>query len=267
MMKARYNVVDGEIVSERRDGIDVFRVPDGVGSTIAICDADGNITDRLSYWPFGEVATRTGANDTPFLFRGSFGYYSDTLTCANRRFIATKLGRWITVNTLIYDELVAFQTTNDYLFSNNNPNINDAPSEGSAQFSSECFDKVAVGRRRLQSSGREHSLEQTAQLVPIATPTWHVEPKPVTSKPIGLPGDGDHPPACLRECLVTQCSPIWLEGMKVAAGHLFLCWAEGKMLDEDCLRHVRSWLRYVAVDYNRCTARCEIACNIKNHTA
>jgi RHS repeat-associated protein len=47
------------------------------GSTVAITDAGGNVTDRISYSPYGGTTSRAGNTDTPFLFNGSYGVQTD----------------------------------------------------------------------------------------------------------------------------------------------------------------------------------------------
>ena len=60
-MKARYTVIDGEIIAEKRNGVRSLYVPDPLGSTVALLDNTQAQTDTFSYWPYGENDTRTGA--------------------------------------------------------------------------------------------------------------------------------------------------------------------------------------------------------------
>ncbi|MEQ1883134.1 MAG: hypothetical protein ABL878_19445, partial [Burkholderiales bacterium] len=53
-MTVRYNTVNGEIVSETRGGVKSFYVKDVLGSTIALTDNTGTITDRIGL--FGALA-------------------------------------------------------------------------------------------------------------------------------------------------------------------------------------------------------------------
>jgi hypothetical protein len=43
---------------------------DSRGSTIALTDGNGNITDQIEYSPYGTTTYRAGTNDTPFLYNG-----------------------------------------------------------------------------------------------------------------------------------------------------------------------------------------------------
>jgi RHS repeat-associated protein len=50
---------------------------DSRGSTVALTDSNGNITDRMEYGAYGMVTYRLGTNDTPFLYNGRFGVQTD----------------------------------------------------------------------------------------------------------------------------------------------------------------------------------------------
>jgi RHS repeat-associated protein len=47
------------------------------GSTVALTDGSGNVTDRIEYLAYGMVTYRAGSTDTPFLFNGQFGVQTD----------------------------------------------------------------------------------------------------------------------------------------------------------------------------------------------
>jgi RHS repeat-associated protein len=47
------------------------------GSTVAITDGAGNLTDRIEYSAYGTITYRTGNTDTPFLFNGRYGVETD----------------------------------------------------------------------------------------------------------------------------------------------------------------------------------------------
>jgi RHS repeat-associated protein len=96
-MKVRYTTIDGEIVSENRGGTERDYLPDPLGSTVALLNSAQAKTDTISYWPYGEVKTRTGTTATPFQFVGTRGYYRDssTKTYVRARYLDTQKGRWI----------------------------------------------------------------------------------------------------------------------------------------------------------------------------
>ncbi|MCS7338574.1 MAG: RHS repeat-associated core domain-containing protein [Verrucomicrobiae bacterium] len=47
------------------------------GSTVALTDNSGNVTDRFEYSAYGTLTYRTGTTDTPFLFNGRYGVQTD----------------------------------------------------------------------------------------------------------------------------------------------------------------------------------------------
>ncbi|MBS1714931.1 MAG: hypothetical protein JST30_11410 [Armatimonadetes bacterium] len=99
-MKARYTVVDGEVVSEVRGGVRKDFVPDPLGSTVALLDNAQSVTDSWEYWPYGEL--RSGSSATPFQYVGTLGYYKDTSrrTYVRARHYRQNLGRWMTVDPI-----------------------------------------------------------------------------------------------------------------------------------------------------------------------
>ncbi|MCX6937525.1 MAG: DUF6531 domain-containing protein [Verrucomicrobia bacterium] len=50
---------------------------DHLGSTIALTDADGRLTDEVEYSPYGRITRRTGTTNTPFLYVGLAGVQTD----------------------------------------------------------------------------------------------------------------------------------------------------------------------------------------------
>ena len=77
-MTVRYTTVNGEIIAENRNGVRRFYSSDVQGSTVALFDDTQTKTDTFTYWPFGEIRTRTGTTPTPFQFVGTRGYFKDS---------------------------------------------------------------------------------------------------------------------------------------------------------------------------------------------
>ena len=98
MGTVRYQTINGEILSEIRGGVRKQYVPDPLGSTVALADSTGAMTDTFEYWPYGEVRSRTGTSVTPFQFVGTLGYYRDSSSRTNvrARTLRADLGRWLT---------------------------------------------------------------------------------------------------------------------------------------------------------------------------
>ena len=50
MGTVRYTTVNGEIISEKRNGVRSLYVPDPLGSTVALLDNTQTKTDTFEYW-------------------------------------------------------------------------------------------------------------------------------------------------------------------------------------------------------------------------
>ncbi len=109
-MSVRYSVFDEEIVEENRNGTIRDYLPDAIGSTVALLDNSQVRIDTFTYWPYGEIKSRTGATATPFQFMGSDGLYSDgeSNRLLEDSYYLAKFGRWLTPES-------------PYIFAGNNP--------------------------------------------------------------------------------------------------------------------------------------------------
>jgi RHS repeat-associated protein len=72
-----YFCIEGELISETRNGVESDYIPDTLGNTIKLVNMSGAVTDEFEYWPYGELRSHTGTSVTPFTFGGTLGYYSD----------------------------------------------------------------------------------------------------------------------------------------------------------------------------------------------
>ena len=106
-MSVRYTNFGGELVAEDRGGVSSFYVPDNLGSTVALKNTAGTTTDSFTYWPYGEIRTRTGSTATPFTFVGNLGYYqvSTSRYYVRARDLRADQARWQTVDPLWPDEM------------------------------------------------------------------------------------------------------------------------------------------------------------------
>lgn len=71
------------------------------GSTVALTDADGTVTDRYAYGAYGEQLTHTGTSDTPFNFCGQYGVMTDAngLYYMRARYYAPEIKRFLNVDS------------------------------------------------------------------------------------------------------------------------------------------------------------------------
>ncbi len=53
---------------------------DELGSTLALTDENGTVTDEFAYTPYGKCTARTGTTGTPFQWLGGYGVYYDSST-------------------------------------------------------------------------------------------------------------------------------------------------------------------------------------------
>ena len=102
-MSVVYATINGQIVSENRGGVISYYAPDNLGSTVALLDSTGTVTDTFTYWPYGEIQSHVGSSITPFTFCGTLGYYTDVLgsqTYVRARYLIQGLTRWLTTDPL-----------------------------------------------------------------------------------------------------------------------------------------------------------------------
>ena len=93
----------GDVISQYRDGQESFYHTDGQGSTLALTNANGDVTDTYAYSAFGEVTARTGSTVNPFQHIGQRGYYRDSQTGESNlrhRILATTFGRFLSVDPI-----------------------------------------------------------------------------------------------------------------------------------------------------------------------
>ena len=98
---ASYTVIDGEIVSENRNGVQSDYIPDSLGSTVALVNSSHQITDTYTYWPYGEIRSHVGSSVTPYTYCGTIGYRSDSIGYYVRaRELKAIQTRWLTTDSL-----------------------------------------------------------------------------------------------------------------------------------------------------------------------
>jgi RHS repeat-associated protein len=88
------------------------------GSTLAMTDSNGNVTDQFAYSPWGELLGRTGTNTTAFTFVGGGGvtWEGGNLYRMGARYYDARLKRWLSA-----DPAGMAGGANLYLYANGNP--------------------------------------------------------------------------------------------------------------------------------------------------
>lgn len=85
----------GNLISEYRGSTTYTHYYDALGSTVAMTDDTGHVTDTFVYNAWGEEVARTGTTATPWRWIGRRGYcYSSTGIVAIRRIYQPSIARW-----------------------------------------------------------------------------------------------------------------------------------------------------------------------------
>lgn len=100
-----YYIYGEGLLYEETDGAIKCYHSDQVGSTLAITDEAGDVTDRWSYTIFGKVAERTGSTDTPYQFNGAFGVCTDEcgLYYMRARYYNPRIMRFLNADPIGFD--------------------------------------------------------------------------------------------------------------------------------------------------------------------
>lgn len=94
------------------------------GSTVALTDGSGSVTDRFTYGVYGVVASHEGDSETPFLFNGQYGVMDDGdgLLYMRARYYSPEFMRFLSADPVrgsVSDPV----TLNRYAFARGNPII------------------------------------------------------------------------------------------------------------------------------------------------
>lgn len=96
-----YTIVDGELLSENRNGTERQYVPDAQGNTIALLNTSGAIVKSYAYWSYGSVESGD-TTATKYLHGGTYGIrrQANGDNYARLRIVDPVDGRWLTVDPL-----------------------------------------------------------------------------------------------------------------------------------------------------------------------
>jgi RHS repeat-associated protein len=93
----------GRLVSELRGAVTYMHYYDALGSTVALTDQNGNVTDTYVYSATGEELHRIGTSESPFRWNGDSGYYWDVevqMYYVRARTYSPPLSRWLSEDPL-----------------------------------------------------------------------------------------------------------------------------------------------------------------------
>ncbi|HEU4834353.1 MAG TPA: fibro-slime domain-containing protein [Pyrinomonadaceae bacterium] len=85
-----------ELISQRRNGVDSFYLADALGSTRALTNSQGAVTDRYSYDAFGQMLSSTGTTVNSFLYTGEQKDDAAGLYYLRTRYYDPAIGRFTT---------------------------------------------------------------------------------------------------------------------------------------------------------------------------
>lgn len=92
------------------------------GSTVALTDISGNVTDTFQYAPYGELVNRTSTTTIPFLYCGQYGVMTDHngLYYMRARYYNPEIKRFI-IQDVLLSNITMTQTVNRYMYVNAKP--------------------------------------------------------------------------------------------------------------------------------------------------
>ena len=94
------------------------------GSTVALTNSSGAVTDRYTYGAYGEQLTHTGTSDTPFNFCGQYGVMTDAngLYYMRERYYAPEIKRFLNTD-INKGDINDSRTLNLYTYASDSPII------------------------------------------------------------------------------------------------------------------------------------------------
>jgi RHS repeat-associated protein len=103
-------------------GTAAYYLYDVRGSTVALSDSTGALTDKYAYDPFGNVANGTGTSANPFKYVGRYGIMDEGngLSYIRARYYSPGLGRFVTKDPTTGKDGDS-QSLNRYIYALNNP--------------------------------------------------------------------------------------------------------------------------------------------------
>ena len=110
------------LIGEETDGDFKTYHFDSRGSTIAITDEDGNITDTFAYDTYGKMTSRTGTTPVIFGYNGLYGVVTDAngLLYMRARYYSPAMRRFVNAD-VIPGNISKAVTLNRYAFADANP--------------------------------------------------------------------------------------------------------------------------------------------------
>lgn len=117
-----YYVYGLGLIGQEQNGVYQNYHFDSRGSTVAITDSDGSVTDRFEYGPYGEGLSHNGSTDTPFKFNGRYGVQTDRngLLYMRARYYNPAIRRFVNQD-VVFGQISSGISLNRFAFANGNP--------------------------------------------------------------------------------------------------------------------------------------------------
>jgi RHS repeat-associated protein len=108
------------LISQRRNGVDSFYISDALGSTRALTNSQGVVTDRYTYDAFGQLTSSTGTTVNSFLYTGEQKDEAAGMYYLRARYYDPAVGRFLTSDPH-EGSLQSPQSLNKYAYVENDP--------------------------------------------------------------------------------------------------------------------------------------------------
>jgi RHS repeat-associated protein len=109
-----------DLISQERSSVTAFYLVDGLGSTTALTNENGNVTDTYSYQAFGEVDKQTGETNNSYRFAGELFDEETGEYYLRDRYYDSETGRFTRKDT--YEGRQGEPLTlHKYMYAHNNP--------------------------------------------------------------------------------------------------------------------------------------------------
>ena len=92
-----------ELVSQTQSGKTSYYLQDGQGSTRALTDSSGVVTDTYSYTAFGDLLDQTGTTENSYLYTGQQFDSLTELYSLRARYYNPTIGRFLSQDTYPYN--------------------------------------------------------------------------------------------------------------------------------------------------------------------
>ena len=100
---ASYTLGGTGLLSQTRSGTTNYFLQDGQGSTRALTNSSGTVTDTYDYTAFGELFNQTGTTTNNYLYTGQQFDFLTSLYSLRARYYAPGLGRFLSQDTYPYN--------------------------------------------------------------------------------------------------------------------------------------------------------------------